>query len=406
MSIQSEITRINTNVQSTLSTIAETGVEVGTNSDALPAAAAALANEKAPINHSHDPIGAFPNASWWAKSNISGAIKSVYYYEGMFVAGGDSGIYYSPDGSIWTPSNIATATTAVYNHNGTWLANVSDTIYYSADGKTWTSTGVSGASLENFYSTNGQVLIGSTAARYTSADGIAWTTTSQSNGLIKTWKHANNLYVGAGGKGLRYSTDGVNWTASNVSSGTFYTIEYFKGVWVAGGNMGMFYSDTGKSWTKITTVGTMTTPRCVVDDLILASASNSDNGIYYSTDGKVWTQSNLTNTRAVNIVYGNGRFAAYNGLGGGLYYSEDGITWFATNNVEPCNTSYHARIVCYGNGVWAAASNSGLYYSVGLAPTPKETAFDVVTLKDRSTGTNYRLYVSNGKLTLATESEV
>lgn len=46
MSIQSEIERINNNVQSTLSTIAATGVDVGTNSDALPAAAAALANEK------------------------------------------------------------------------------------------------------------------------------------------------------------------------------------------------------------------------------------------------------------------------------------------------------------------------------------------------------------------------
>lgn len=46
MSIQSEITRINNNVQTTLNTIAETGVSVGTNSDALPAAAAALANEK------------------------------------------------------------------------------------------------------------------------------------------------------------------------------------------------------------------------------------------------------------------------------------------------------------------------------------------------------------------------
>lgn len=46
MSIQSEINRINNNVQSTLRTIADTGVSVGNNSDALPAAAAALANEK------------------------------------------------------------------------------------------------------------------------------------------------------------------------------------------------------------------------------------------------------------------------------------------------------------------------------------------------------------------------
>ena len=47
MSVQSEIERINSNVQTTLNTIAEAGVSVGNTSDALPAAAAALANEKA-----------------------------------------------------------------------------------------------------------------------------------------------------------------------------------------------------------------------------------------------------------------------------------------------------------------------------------------------------------------------
>lgn len=43
---QEQINRLKNNVQTTLNTIAETGVEVGTNSNALPAAAAALANEK------------------------------------------------------------------------------------------------------------------------------------------------------------------------------------------------------------------------------------------------------------------------------------------------------------------------------------------------------------------------
>lgn len=53
MSIQGEIDRITNNVQTTLNTIADTGVEVGAGSDALPAAAAALANEKADVNHTH-----------------------------------------------------------------------------------------------------------------------------------------------------------------------------------------------------------------------------------------------------------------------------------------------------------------------------------------------------------------
>lgn len=48
MSIQSEVERISTNVQNTLESIRQTGVSVPENatSDGLPAAAAALANEK------------------------------------------------------------------------------------------------------------------------------------------------------------------------------------------------------------------------------------------------------------------------------------------------------------------------------------------------------------------------
>ena len=46
MSVQSEIDRIKKNVNDTLKTISYTGVTVGAGSDSLPAAAAALANEK------------------------------------------------------------------------------------------------------------------------------------------------------------------------------------------------------------------------------------------------------------------------------------------------------------------------------------------------------------------------
>ena len=46
MSIQNEIDRIKKNVDDTLKAISDTGVKVGTGSDALPAAARALANEK------------------------------------------------------------------------------------------------------------------------------------------------------------------------------------------------------------------------------------------------------------------------------------------------------------------------------------------------------------------------
>lgn len=66
MSIQSEIDRINSNVQSALNAVADTGVSVpeGANSDNLPAAVSALANEKqdkltfdaAPTENSTNPV--------------------------------------------------------------------------------------------------------------------------------------------------------------------------------------------------------------------------------------------------------------------------------------------------------------------------------------------------------------
>lgn len=46
MSIQSEIERIRSNVRDALETIAGTGVTVGSGSDALPAAASAMAAQK------------------------------------------------------------------------------------------------------------------------------------------------------------------------------------------------------------------------------------------------------------------------------------------------------------------------------------------------------------------------
>lgn len=67
MSIQSEITRISGNVQDTLDKIAATGVPVGEGSDALPAAAQALALTK------QDKI----TASGILSGNGSGSITGV-----------------------------------------------------------------------------------------------------------------------------------------------------------------------------------------------------------------------------------------------------------------------------------------------------------------------------------------
>lgn len=99
MSIQSEIDRINNNVQTTLNTIADTGVEVGSGSNALPAAAAALANEK------QDKI----TASGILKGN-GGAVSAA-------VAGTD----------YTTPTNVNTQIAALLNRNN--AVNAANTAY-------------------------------------------------------------------------------------------------------------------------------------------------------------------------------------------------------------------------------------------------------------------------------------
>lgn len=78
MGVQTEIDRINSNIQSTLSTIADTGVAVGTDSNALPAAAVALANEKAPKDHTHTKLRTVTlSAGAWVNNTQTVAVSGV-----------------------------------------------------------------------------------------------------------------------------------------------------------------------------------------------------------------------------------------------------------------------------------------------------------------------------------------
>lgn len=110
MSIQSEVERISTNVQNTLEAIRQTGVSVPENatSDDLPAAAAALANEKQ--NQVKSYTLSLPAASWSDNSqtvSVSGIVadetaqeitpipavasQAAYYAAGVYASGQGAG---------------------------------------------------------------------------------------------------------------------------------------------------------------------------------------------------------------------------------------------------------------------------------------------------------------------------
>ena len=71
----------------------------------------------------------------WTQSNItSGSFNSVYYGDGLWVAGcanSDAGLWHSTDGKVWTQSNVTEGYFySVYYGNGLWVAGCDDLYYF------------------------------------------------------------------------------------------------------------------------------------------------------------------------------------------------------------------------------------------------------------------------------------
>ena len=69
----------------------------------------------------------------WSQSNItSGLFSYLYNSNGIWVACGNEGLYYSIDGKNWSQSNITNEKfSSVYNANGIWAAAGDSGLYYS-----------------------------------------------------------------------------------------------------------------------------------------------------------------------------------------------------------------------------------------------------------------------------------
>ena len=229
----------------------------------------------------------------WERANImSGTFHSVYYANGIWVAGstGGNGLYWSTDGKTWTQGLSSGYFYAVYYANGIWVAGGSSGLYWSIDGKTWTQ-GLSSVTFRCVYCAGGIWVAGSG----NSDDGLYW------------------------------STDGKTWT-QGLSSGYFYCVYYGDGIWVAGnGGNGLYWSTDGKTWTQGLSYNEF---YCVYyANGIWVAGDFSGHGLWWSTDGKTWTQG-LNSGYFLCVYYDNGIWVAGSNYGG-LYYSEGVLT----NNV-------------------------------------------------------------------------
>lgn len=314
--------------------------------------------------------GGFPNGTEWSTISIEGetGFTSIYYADGIFVAGGNTGPYYSTDGKNWEKANLSDVVFInVHKANGVFVAiSEYDGVFYSTDGKTWNRSNINKSTNKgNVYYANG-IWVAVYAGVFYSTDGKTWSS-ANINTSVRSAKvyNANGIWVlvsYTSNAGIYYSTDGKTWSQSNITSGDFDCVRNGNGVWVAGSaGEGFYYSTDGKMWNRSDNAN---------DDHIygvcyangLWVGVGYDHG-YYSIDGKTWNLNNAGNYTRNAIKNANGIWVlgSDNGSRSGLSYSKDGKTWNDSNIL----TGYYSNVI-HANGVWYASCYNRPYicYSV------------------------------------------
>ncbi|MDR2304288.1 MAG: hypothetical protein LBE10_06845 [Treponema sp.] len=288
----------------------------------------------------------------WNNTNVITNEYFAVYYDGSgkWVAVGNesaSYILYSTDGITWHESGTSGRFRSVYYANGVWVAGAYGSgtkgIKYSSDGETWIDASGSGVNFDQgyyvlSYAGNYWIAGGSdNNGLWYSVDGMSWTQSTITSGAFYSLSHANGKWVaGSSGNGLYYSTDnGATWTASDITSGSWWLLATNGSIWVAGnnnGNLGIRYSENGQTWQN-TSVTTGQYSVYYANGIWVAGGAAdtspypTGNGIKYSTDGITWTNSNITSGLFYSFVFANNTLvAAPSSLGTGsnlgLLYSK------------------------------------------------------------------------------------
>jgi hypothetical protein len=239
-------------------------------------------------------------------------ITHVRYANGIWVAVLQAiGLVWSIDGKAWSEAEGATASAespmdytfgSLYYANGIWVAGGSHGLWFSGDGNAWTQgsgapTGYTFKSICYDEFDGLWVAVSNGKGAYWSNDGIHWTAGSanQTDAQFQSvTNNADGLWVavsqgGASYKGIWWSEDGKTWThvTGATSNIAFWLIYYANGTWVAGGNScGLWWSKDGKRWLKGTSESSLFDTMnfdssCCADGIWLAGGTTL-HGAYYS----------------------------------------------------------------------------------------------------------------------------
>lgn len=246
----------------------------------------------------------------WIES-MTEDIYDVTYMDGIYVASGELGFYYSSDGAIWNKAEYSDHGDNDYEltySNGVCVAvpysiidETFNKIAYTTDGKTWASSNLAIAG--NAINVNGMWFVINSYAKidlYYSIDGKTWIKTNipsyTTSYSTKAIAYHNGIYV-AVGNGIRYSEDGINWSVSNMGfNDSFNTIVCVDNMLIAVGNYGIAYSIDGKVW-EIAIMPTDASNR--FSDVVYANGMLQ--AIYYGTWGTAYSERMFVRTDDMNF---------------------------------------------------------------------------------------------------------
>ena len=282
------------------------------------------------------------------------------------------------DLDTWIPRTVSPATTSaiytMYYSNGLYLAGgFGGLLYTSTDTITWTSrtSGITSSIYSIFYG-NGLYVYGAAAGIRTSTDAITWTARTINNTTdIRGITYGNGLFVYVdNGGGVGTSTDGITWTSRIATpSSQLLSVTYGNGLFVLGGTGGVLFTTT--NGTSISPPTTLSIAQTIIslaygNGLYIASVFSSN--IFTSTDAITWT-ARTTAEAYGSAVYGNGVYLVSGGklVNGGFTgpsTSENGLVWTSRR----LSAIASPGAICYGNGICALGTSIGEIYST---PVPE-----------------------------------
>lgn len=269
---------------------------------------------------------------------------------------------------------------SIYYANGIWVAGSSKGLWWSIDKISWNS--VSDTMTESFavrysiYYANGIWVAGSSAGLWWSTDGMSWAHVVDGvtdNISFKCVYFANGLWVaGSGYYGFWWSTDGKSWTQSTSGTDrTVYEVRYANNRWMAATDYGVWNSRDGKSWQHVIVYESsryVYRSVCYTEHNNWFAGSLSKGLLWSYNSGDTWFNPSgaPSSGQIQDIYFANGICVCCGAQG--IYWCDNtssvGPTWHQAS-IPEVGTSYFFGAVYYANGMWVAAeaNNRELYWS-------------------------------------------